>query len=47
MASILWENHKEMINNDSTILQNFKEIVTFLVARQNAIGLELQDRLLS
>lgn len=46
-ASFLWENHKEMINSDSNILKNFKEIVTFLVASQNAIGLELQDRLLS
>ncbi|MDG2433952.1 hypothetical protein, partial [Flavobacterium sp.] len=46
-ASFLWEDHKEMINSDGTILKNFKEIVTFLVARQNAIGLELQDRLLS
>lgn len=46
-ASFLWEDHKEMINSDGTILKNFKEIVTFLVARQNAIGLELQERLLS
>jgi len=46
-ASFLWEDHKEMINSNDTILKNFKEIVTFLVARQNAIGLELQDRLLS
>jgi hypothetical protein len=46
-SSFLWENHKEMINSDGTILKNFKEIVTFLVVRQNAIGLELQDRLLS
>lgn len=45
-VSFLWESHKEMINGDIAILNNFKEIVTFLVARQNAIGLELQDRLL-
>jgi hypothetical protein len=35
-----------MINGDIAILNNFKEIVTFLVARQNAIGLELHERLL-
>lgn len=45
-ASFLWEEHKEMINRDAAILKNFKEIVTFLVARQNAIGLELQGNLL-
>jgi hypothetical protein len=46
-SSFLWENHKQMINGDSTNLKIFKEIVTFLVARQNPIGLELQDRLLA
>ncbi|WP_281233815.1 hypothetical protein [Flavobacterium gelatinilyticum] len=45
-ASFLWEDHKETINSDATVLKNFKEIVTFLVARQNAIGLELQGSLL-
>lgn len=46
-ASFIWENHKEMINGEASTLKNFKEIVTFLVARQNAIGLELQNSLLS
>lgn len=45
-ASFLWENHKEKINNDLEILKNFKEIVMFLVANQNSIGLELQNRIL-
>nr|WP_315174045.1 AAA family ATPase [uncultured Flavobacterium sp.] len=46
-CSFLWEDHKEVIKGDSATLKNFKDIVTFLVARQNPIGLELQDRLLS
>lgn len=45
-ASFLWEDHKETIDRDVAVLKNFKEIVTFLVARQNAIGLELQGSLL-
>ncbi|MGE8341626.1 MAG: hypothetical protein ACN6OI_11385, partial [Flavobacterium sp.] len=46
-ASFLWEEHKPIIISDTAVLKNFKEIVTFLVARQNAIGLELQGMLLS
>ncbi len=45
-VSFLWENHKELVKNDITILNNFKEIVMFLVANQNSIGIELQNRLL-
>lgn len=46
-VSLLWENHKEKINNDIEVLSNFKEIVLFLVANQNSIGLELQSRILT
>ena len=46
-TSYLWENYKEKINNDAEILMNFKQIVLFLVANQNTVGLELQNRIIS
>lgn len=45
-SSFLWTNHKPDIINDERILQPFKNIVIHLVAIQNSIGLELQDRLI-
>jgi hypothetical protein len=45
-ASFLWENYNGLIKGDSELLNGFKEIVTFLVSRQNTIGLELQERVL-
>jgi hypothetical protein len=45
-ASHLWEYCKEQIKNDVELLNGFKEIVTFLVARQNLIGIELQERII-
>ena len=42
-ASYLWEHCREQIKNDAELLNGFKEIVTFLVARQNLIGIELQE----
>lgn len=45
-ASHLWEYCKEKIKNDAELLNGFKEIITFLVARQNLIGIELQERVI-
>ncbi|MDM1086395.1 AAA family ATPase [Myroides odoratimimus] len=45
-VSYLWENYKKDIKRDEELLNNFKEIITFLVARQNLIGLELQERVI-
>lgn len=45
-ASYLWEHCKEQIKNDAELLNGFKEIVTFLVARQNLIGIELQENVI-
>lgn len=44
-ASFLWENCSDQIKGDDELLEGFKEIVTYLVSRQNSIGLELQDRI--
>ncbi|WP_413513797.1 hypothetical protein [Myroides odoratus] len=45
-ASHLWEYCKEQIKNDAELLAGFKETITFLVARQNLIGIELQERVI-
>lgn len=45
-ASYLWEKYKEEIKGSPTTLSALKEIVMYLVARQNSIGLELQERVL-
>lgn len=45
-ASHLWEHFKEQIKSDPELLNGFKEIVTYLVARQNLIGIELQTRVI-
>ncbi|SCY13939.1 hypothetical protein SAMN02927916_1238 [Flavobacterium anhuiense] len=45
-ASFLWENCSSQIKADNEVLKGFKEIVTYLVSRQNPIGLELQERIL-
>ena len=46
MASQLWEKNKAVIINNSLVLRNFKKIVLYLVAKQNPIGLELQNRII-
>ncbi|MBY8961789.1 hypothetical protein KJK34_03380 [Flavobacterium sp. D11R37] len=45
-ASFLWEKHKEDIKGNPTTLNALKETILYLVARQNSIGLELQERVL-
>ncbi|CAA9196009.1 hypothetical protein FLA105534_00902 [Flavobacterium bizetiae] len=45
-ASFLWENHSGLIKGNDELLDAFKEIITYLVAQQNTIGLELQERIL-
>jgi len=45
MASHLWEKNKPTIINNPEALNNFKKIVLYLVAKQNPIGLELQNRI--
>ncbi|WP_407556498.1 sigma 54-interacting transcriptional regulator [Winogradskyella sp. 4-2091] len=42
----LWENHRSTIINNVLILNGFKQIVLFLVAKQNPIGIELQSRII-
>ena len=44
-ASYLWDHHHQPIINDPEVFAAFKAMVTYLVACQNAIGLELQERL--
>ncbi|MFC4382000.1 hypothetical protein [Chryseobacterium bernardetii] len=46
MASHLWEKNKPTIINNPEALNNFKKIVLYLVAKQNPIGLELQNRII-
>lgn len=46
MASHLWEKNKPVIINNPAVLNNFKKIVLYLVAKQNPIGLELQNRII-
>lgn len=46
-CSHLWEHKRDELVGDKDMFAAFKEIVIYLVARQNATGLELQDRLLS
>ncbi|MFC4478973.1 ATP-binding protein [Flavobacterium chungangensis] len=45
-ASFLWENCAIQFKSDKQLFLRFKKIVTYLVSRQNPIGLELQDRIL-
>jgi len=45
-ASFLWVNYKTDIVKEETTFLAFKEIVIHLVAVQNPIGLDLQDRLI-
>jgi hypothetical protein len=47
MCSHLWEYKRDELVGDKDLFAAFKEIVIYLVARQNATGLELQERLLS
>jgi hypothetical protein len=47
MCSNLWERRRIELTHDAGLFEAFKEIVVYLVARQNITGLELQDRLLS
>lgn len=46
LISFLWEKNKEIINNSIPMLNHFKKIVLYLVARQNPIGLALQNRIM-
>lgn len=45
-ASFLWEEHKVEIKNNTLTLNGFKQIILYLVAKQNPIGMELQGRIL-
>ena len=45
-ASFLWEKHRDIIGNNVLALNGFKQIILFLVANQNPIGIELQNRIL-
>jgi hypothetical protein len=45
-VSFLWENSSGQIIADKEVLKAFKEIVIYLVSKQNPIGLELQDRIM-
>tara|TARA_R110002050_G_scaffold75090_1_gene161023 strand:+ start:1044 stop:6320 length:5277 start_codon:yes stop_codon:yes gene_type:complete len=45
-TSFLWENHRDRIINNVLTLNGFKQIILFLVANQNPIGIELQRRIL-
>ena len=45
-ASFLWLNYKTEIVKEETTFLAFKEIVIHLVAVQNPLGLDLQDRLI-
>lgn len=47
MCSHLWEHRRNELIEDKDLFETFKEIVVYLVARQNTTGLELQERLLS
>lgn len=44
--SFLWEKESDLIKSGDLMFANFKKIVIYLVARQNPIGLELQDRII-
>jgi len=44
--SYLWENVEDELRNDEPIFKTYKEILTYLVSKQNSIGIELQNRLI-
>lgn len=44
--SYLWENHRSTIKGDDATLEGFKALVIYLVSIQNAVGVELQGRLI-
>lgn len=46
-AGYLWENHKNELTGNDKVMTAYKNILLHLVAVQNPIGLELQDRLIS
>lgn len=47
MCSFVWENLKNEVTREDELFDCFKNIVVYLVAIQNPIGLELQGRLIA
>lgn len=45
-TSFLWDNYREKIVDNELILNGFKNIVLFLVSKQNLLGIELQGRII-
>lgn len=44
--SFLWENKKDIITTNSELLGDYRELVQYLIAMENIVGIEIHQRLL-